>query len=1840
MSSNVDNQCSELKVLVNLVIDVLLPLSLSRDYSEIFSEKVLYNTIIPLFQTYINSGCNKQDENKIVEYLKGLTQTDNWASQIEINSTQQYIEEKMGIKLILLNSISDNDKKDIIGSLTTCNKNIYLLNTNYNHYNWLEKNNTNGYKQTDVSGDGNCFYYALYNALKQYFNLCDQTEVQKFNQDYPNQNDFNSKWRNLIANSEEFQIFVTDMLITLCEKNKVLIQDIMNQYYCYEKEHDKNDKNDTMINHDISTLDTEINNIKTQITKIPDRKYKNYILVGFNKLIKEFNGFKKKYGYAFGATSGDASDATPGDASDATPIVTSDFSSGAPGSGSGARSSPTSILKKGSTKQKQFNYEVENKQITIPNTLVIYLTTNVPGFQKIKFVPYMVQPKLNKYVDTVYFDPMIPLNTFVIQKTPRELVELQFFDKGLFLSLKNRILTEKWFSTSDLTSKILSNMFSNPETVNKNTSVTTTRLQLGATLPYFQNPDNVNIMRGLVNRGNTFGAFLNETFTMGMEGLVNRGNTLRAILNERLMGYFMGNTGATSSITGNTGTTGNTSITGITVITGGSVYRGGSVEDIHESRPLGAFFNETFTMGTRGLVNRGNTGATGATGNTGPTGAPIIGGSVYRGGSVEDIHESRPLENVKVEKTLEQQLEDAKNNGTIDHNIRTTINVLFKENSVIYLNNKPYTIYACKTTPGDWKIDTNTNLPAFLSTGEYYGPYSGNQDRLLSQGPYSRYPMDRFRQPTFYITNNTANTSSPLQVQTGEKQLSTIPKKLLTGTTYNEKEFSIIPTIHSVEWKYENKPKTSVPIPVEYKNVGEILEKNRFNPNIRSILPSKFDKNDQYFIDYKKNHEKNDRLRIGNGSSPIVTSNKSIENGSPNRSNKKSIQNGPKANNVKRVTLYGGSKNNIIPVNPYYNTSTNFNIFLQHGGGGATTNIKKFFGDWYGITNVLYQNMSDNEKKYYYDIQLTNDENNDYEITTLTLNDKNKDNSYFISIAQGINNFNDNNSNPIVGLDDIGKEDERIKPLLLGININMDNLKLAIYHYLNDHQNEYKKYIDDNKIQNICDTMNKEFQNFIYKTGSFVIPSDEVSYNKEIKKVYEKNNIINQYFGIKTPTFDEYSKYTYGDTQKNPFQIVKKIELKNYIQSTDFMIADIIDIIIQKKYGIKVIIIQKKANNTYDVINCGNIISEETKNTPWSKYMFLLLDNGIYYLMSFNNTSIFLKENETTINLKPPIYIILLLYIDCFINGLYKYGENNKSKSKQEVYNEFIKNVHLFKTDFEIFIKTTKTIYNIVSKYTKYINTNTIDTIKKTYIEQFDTCYKNKILIDDLFEDIENVYKHKISRENYRKNMELLEETINKVNKLVEVVDLSKKDDLLEKLTIMNTLKEKYNNSKGRNYKMDDNNGKTFYFSDLIVTDTNENDTNENFIFNLLTLIENTNFDNEIKKNAVNIRDQFMSDLIKISKEYNENYNFMSDLIKISKKYKKNYNVFGDDKHKQAIIEYITNDCRDKKIDNNIIKNIQGIEGIEGSCKEIDNLANNIINKYKESVECMDELTIQIENIEFYEWLDGYIKEITEGKFNIRKLFTIVDAVDIKVDDDILFGPVYGPPLPPSPTPVTTGLKKIITLPDTPPPDIPPPPLDELDILNDQLKREIINAWQEVSYDKDPSKKYWWNKITNETTSIGASKPTGMTSATPTPTFMSYDSQLKENSKISFVVFVNLVLYPGTSIPASERKKLACYMNYEEMRRSYAELMGYEYIPKPMNDPSYYKLNNDNKSILKTNTNTNTNTRYQPGQRRGQQLPRQTSLQNTRRRVSFDPNPPQRFRGGKNKTKRNKHRQK
>ena len=69
----------------------------------------------------------------------------------------------------------------------------------------------------------------------------------------------------------------------------------------------------------------------------------------------------------------------------------------------------------------------------IPDSLTINIYTGIEGFQKIIYKPSMTIP--NTRDSLVYFDPLIDLNTSVINNAAPEIRQKQFFDKGLFNSL-------------------------------------------------------------------------------------------------------------------------------------------------------------------------------------------------------------------------------------------------------------------------------------------------------------------------------------------------------------------------------------------------------------------------------------------------------------------------------------------------------------------------------------------------------------------------------------------------------------------------------------------------------------------------------------------------------------------------------------------------------------------------------------------------------------------------------------------------------------------------------------------------------------------------------------------------------------------------------------------------------------------------------------------------------------------------------------------------------------------------------------------------------------------------------------------------------------------------------------------------------------------------------------------------------------------------------------------------------------------------------------------------------------------------------------------------------------
>jgi len=74
--------------------------------------------------------------------------------------------------------------------------------------------------------------------------------------------------------------------------------------------------------------------------------------------------------------------------------------------------------------------------MAIPITLTIYINTSIPGSQFIKYNPNMTI--LNIESKNVYFNPLVKLSQKIIDKTPKQDIVKQFFEKGLFKTLMVR----------------------------------------------------------------------------------------------------------------------------------------------------------------------------------------------------------------------------------------------------------------------------------------------------------------------------------------------------------------------------------------------------------------------------------------------------------------------------------------------------------------------------------------------------------------------------------------------------------------------------------------------------------------------------------------------------------------------------------------------------------------------------------------------------------------------------------------------------------------------------------------------------------------------------------------------------------------------------------------------------------------------------------------------------------------------------------------------------------------------------------------------------------------------------------------------------------------------------------------------------------------------------------------------------------------------------------------------------------------------------------------------------------------------------------------------------------
>jgi hypothetical protein len=291
--------------------------------------------------------------------------------------------------------------------------------------------------------------------------------------------------------------------------------------------------------------------------------------------------------------------------------------------------------------------------------------------------------------------------------------------------------------------------------------------------------------------------------------------------------------------------------------------------------------------------------------------------------------------------------------------------------------------------------------------------------------------------------------------------------------------------------------------------------------------------------------------------------------------------------------------------------------------------------------------------------------------------------SYLACIAKGIQNYNSNNKdNHIVTYRNSDTEmniDDRILHSST-IDIDADTIKLAIYYYFIDHPDEYNKYMIKYMIQDKVNNLNNIFETNL-TNNSNILPSSEEEYNSILDTIINDINNPNPYeLGIKTLSFEEYENFdNSGEKKARPFEFVnldinrsgdESQNFKKYVTSisTTILASPKITEIIRKKYGIKIVIIRKTEDKSYDIMNCGEALLSPDNNNKypnWSKYMFLLSEKNRFYLLNFitrntytcantieknypdklTKTSIFLRNQENDIMNQPPVYIIFFLFI-------------------------------------------------------------------------------------------------------------------------------------------------------------------------------------------------------------------------------------------------------------------------------------------------------------------------------------------------------------------------------------------------------------------------------------------------------------------------------------------------------------------------------------------------------------------------------------------------------------------
>ena len=582
----------------------------------------------------------------------------------------------------------------------------------------------------------------------------------------------------------------------------------------------------------------------------------------------------------------------------------------------------------------------------------------------------------------------------------------------------------------------------------------------------------------------------------------------------------------------------------------------------------------------------------------------------------------------------------ATNNGYVDNNIKVTLNAIFPEKSVIYINKNPYTIVDVQWSKGDWKLDTK-HKPQELD-------------------------ISKITDPNLY-----ANLIKQ-QILIGEKQLENLPSSVVYGPSFNGSKNALGSSIRQPPVQ----PPPSLPL-----------------PNASTVLP----RPDSKLLPAPPERLAIDALPSSDTSTPILSSsNTTTVLSGPHIKPPKLLPAPPKRlaieappsidTSTPTVASVVDMTDVVVPASPPINL-----IFSSV----STSHLRNYLNNqqFYFCINAIFQKLSTRQKEIINNNLLhtskININENGINLSKLAYSNSVKSiavnktppngNCFFSSTADALNyhNYTNETDKIIHGIYGIGDKiftQSYLRSLVVKYYFSPLNVDLieSFHQFALVNVNELNETFE-NQVKTIKSESGPEF---VLSTEQYIEIANDVRNNSDNFLV----NVVREVPIEDANYFKPFSEINNAD------------EIKDYLMSKTYWANEIAIYALCSEIGINVIPIhkvEKHADKYMLKIPFGNF--SKNRNNNWSRYLFLYWSEGHYELLSFNfierklvkkfstpqvisyNTTkktIFKRNDLTSIT---PLCILFLIF------GEYYYSQTDEVKSN---FSFFPQIMQLFEDNF------------------------------------------------------------------------------------------------------------------------------------------------------------------------------------------------------------------------------------------------------------------------------------------------------------------------------------------------------------------------------------------------------------------------------------------------------------------------------------------------------------------------------------------------------------------------------